>query len=52
VQIDHTILVTHVTVRGRSMEVRTLESASGRLRDRMTIVKNTAAAIATRAVPP
>ena len=37
--IDRTILFTHVTVRGRTLELRTIESATGTVRDRMTITK-------------
>lgn len=39
-QIDRTIMVTHVTVRGRTMEIRTFESDGGQLRDRITITKS------------
>jgi hypothetical protein len=42
-QIDRTILVTHVTVRGRSLEIRTFESDGGELRDRVTITKSATA---------
>jgi hypothetical protein len=37
--IDRTILFTHVTVRGATLTLRTIESATGTERDRMTITK-------------
>jgi hypothetical protein len=40
VAVDRTIMFTHVTVRGRSLELRTLESSSGRVRDRITVTKS------------
>lgn len=39
VAIDRAILFTHVTVRGRTLELRTIESETGTVRDRMTITK-------------
>jgi hypothetical protein len=39
VAIDRTILFTHVTVSGRSLTIRTIESATDRERDRVTVTK-------------
>jgi hypothetical protein len=39
IAIDNKILFTHVTVRGRSLEIRAIESASGLVLDRATLTK-------------
>lgn len=39
-QIDCTILFTHVTVRGKQLTLRTIESATGTERDRITVTKS------------
>ena len=38
-QVDHTVMFTHVTVRGNTLQVRTIDSAAGTVRDEFSLTK-------------